>query len=119
MSRFTALSLTLGELFADPFVVEAPAYQRPYSWTTKEAGRLLDDLLQAFNGQGDNKDYGGGDNFIGTMLFVDRDPVASHMAEWPRGGPPRAFEVTATADHTHYTVFCIKRPRPLRTAAFR
>jgi hypothetical protein len=27
------------------------------------------------------------------MLFVDRDPVASHMAEWPRGGPPRAFEV--------------------------
>jgi uncharacterized protein with ParB-like and HNH nuclease domain len=60
MSRFTALSLTVGELFADPFVVEAPAYQRPYSWTTKEAGRLLDDLLQAFNGQGDNKDYGGG-----------------------------------------------------------
>jgi hypothetical protein len=93
MSRFTALTLTLGQLFADPFVVEAPAYQRPYSWTTKEAGRLLDDLLQTFNGQSDNKDRGGGDYFIGTMLLVDRDQVASHMSECPRGDPPRPFEV--------------------------
>src|SRR5262249_9312565 len=55
--------------------------------------RLLDDVLQAFNGHGDNKDHGAADYFIGTMLFVDRDPVASHMAQWPRCGPPRAFEV--------------------------
>jgi hypothetical protein len=93
MSRFAALSLTLGELFSDPFVAEAPAYQRPYSWTTKEAGRLLDDLLLALNGQGENKDHGGGDYFIGTMLFVDRASAASHMLDWPRGGPPRSFEV--------------------------
>jgi hypothetical protein len=34
-------------IFSDEFLFEIPAYQRPYSWTTDEAGALLTDLLDA------------------------------------------------------------------------
>lgn len=34
-------------VFDDRYRFEIPAYQRPYSWTTEQAGELLDDLLYA------------------------------------------------------------------------
>ena len=34
-------------VFDDKYRFEVPAYQRPYSWTTEQAGELLDDLLYA------------------------------------------------------------------------
>ena len=34
-------------VFDDKYRFEIPAYQRPYSWTTEQAGELLDDLLYA------------------------------------------------------------------------
>ena len=33
------------DIFCDNFVFEIPRYQRPYAWTTEEAGILLDDIL--------------------------------------------------------------------------
>ncbi|SES12874.1 DUF4357 domain-containing protein [Salipaludibacillus aurantiacus] len=35
----------LFKIFSDDFLFSMPAVQRPYSWTTEEAGELLDDLL--------------------------------------------------------------------------
>lgn len=43
----------LNKIFSDDFAFEIPNYQRPYAWTTEEAGELLDDLLAAL---GDNWD---------------------------------------------------------------
>ena len=37
----------LGRVFSDDYVFEIPEYQRPYAWTTEQAGELLDDLLTA------------------------------------------------------------------------
>ena len=40
------------KIFSDEFVFTIPLYQRPYAWTTEEAGMLLEDLLAAM---GENK----------------------------------------------------------------
>ena len=44
-SEFAAVPRRLKDLFADPYHFQVPSFQRPYSWTTREAGQLLDDLL--------------------------------------------------------------------------
>ena len=40
------------KIFSDDFVFSIPLYQRPYAWTTEEAGVLLEDLIDAM---GDDK----------------------------------------------------------------
>ena len=35
------------KVFSDDFIFSIPGYQRPYAWTQKQAGELLDDLLAA------------------------------------------------------------------------
>jgi len=40
----------LNDVFCDKFQFEIPPYQRPYAWSTSEAGTLLDDLLDACDG---------------------------------------------------------------------
>ena len=42
----------LGEVFCDKFCFSIPTYQRPYAWTTEEAGELFEDLRRAM-GAGD------------------------------------------------------------------
>ncbi len=84
---FTA-PLRIIELFSDPFRYSVPSYQRRYSWTVKEAGQLLDDILLAV-GQDDEPvepDY-----FIGAILLTD----AGGQADWRRGRPrfPRTLAI--------------------------
>ena len=42
-----AKELQLVSIFGENYRFEIPEYQRPYAWTTEEAGELLDDLLHA------------------------------------------------------------------------
>lgn len=67
-SGFTAKPLALGHLLSEPFRFRVPSFQRPYSWTTKEAGQLLDDLTLALEEQEENAasecEY-----FLGAMLL--------------------------------------------------
>ena len=46
-SGFNSETLSLGQLLSGPAEYRIPDYQRPYSWTTKEAEQLLDDLTLA------------------------------------------------------------------------
>ena len=81
---FTAQIVQVVELFANPFLIEAPSYQRSYAWTPKEAGQLLDDISLAL----DEAEAGGtGDYFLGTMLFIDRDGAAAAASRPPSGCP--------------------------------
>src|SRR5213594_488861 len=84
---FTAQIVHVVELFAN--LIEAPSYQRSYAWTPKEAGQLLDDISLAL----DEADAGG-DYFLGTMLFIDRDGAAAAPSRlaW-RVRPSRTLEV--------------------------
>ena len=42
-----AKELRLVDIFSDDYRFEIPEYQRPYTWTTKQTGECLDDLLHA------------------------------------------------------------------------
>lgn len=62
---------TLKDIFLDDtYRFEIPSYQRPYSWTTREARELLDDVVEAM---GDGQD----DYFLGSFVLV-KQPNAKH-----------------------------------------
>lgn len=86
-SLFTA-PLRLNELFSDPFRFSVPTYQRRFSWTVKEAGQLLDDILVA---AGEEPEPAEPDYFLGAILLTDSDG----QAEWRMGPPrsPRALDI--------------------------
>jgi hypothetical protein len=66
-----------------------PCYQRPYSWTTAEAGQLLEDVLAAAGISGaseaEEPDY-----FLGTILLLDGTGGDLPTA---RDREPRMFEI--------------------------
>lgn len=56
----------LRDLFlGDVYRFEIPSYQRPYSWTTREAQELLDDVIEAM-------DDGQDDYFLGSFVLVKK-----------------------------------------------
>jgi hypothetical protein len=91
MPDFEARTLRLGELLADPYLIEVPTYQRAFVWKEKEAGKLLDDILSDL----DAETNGGPamDFFLGTMLFVDRQRLPSRRAGWSRTPALHVLEV--------------------------
>ena len=82
-------SLTVTNLFSSPFHFSVPCYQRPYSWTTSEAGQLLEDILAAAGIGGavgaEEPDY-----FLGTILLLDG---AGGDLPKARDRDPRLFEI--------------------------
>lgn len=82
-------SLTITDLFSTPFHFAVPCYQRPYSWTIKEAGQLLEDILTAAGLAGT---VGGRepDYFLGTILLLDG--TGSDLPK-ARERDPRLFEI--------------------------
>ena len=72
---FPAQTVPVGQLLANPFVIEAPAYQRSFAWADKEAGKLLDDIVSAPYAEVGARN---GEYFLGAMLFIER----------PAGLPP-------------------------------
>ena len=57
----------LERIFSDDYLFEIPDYQRPYAWTTEQAGELLDDLLMAMNTD-EETPY-----FLGSIVLI-KDP---------------------------------------------
>jgi hypothetical protein len=82
-------SLTLSDLFSSPFHFSVPHYQRPYSWTTAEAGQLLDDLLAAA-GIGGDPTASEPDYFLGAILLLE--PGGGDLPKG-REREPRLFEI--------------------------
>ncbi len=70
----------LKKVFSDEFVFSIPLYQRPYAWTTEEAGMLLEDLLSAM---GDSREsleeispY-----FLGSIVLTKGDKPDSEIID--------------------------------------
>lgn len=59
--------MTLEELLAGRHRLKVPGYQRAFSWTSNEAGQLLDDVLSAL----DDAPDGGGDYFLGAVVLLE------------------------------------------------
>lgn len=59
------------DIFCDKYLFSIPAYQRPYAWTTEQAGELLDDIRTACGVTGaipDASPY-----FLGSIVLI-KDP---------------------------------------------
>ena len=82
-------SLTVADLFSSPFHFSVPCYQRPYSWTTVEAGQLLEDILGAA-GVGGSNGATEPDYYLGSILLID-----GSGGDLPRGREreARLFEI--------------------------
>jgi hypothetical protein len=67
----------IGKIFSDDFAFEIPDYQRPYSWTTEQAGQLLGDLQNALS-EVDGPADSAPPYFLGSIVLVksDEDPKA-------------------------------------------
>ena len=65
------------EIFEGSYQFEIPDYQRPYAWTTEQAGELFDDLISAMRDAracGATSQY-----FLGSIVLIknDREPKSS------------------------------------------
>src|SRR3954451_10376561 len=60
------------KIFSNDFVFRIPLYQRPYSWTTEQAGELLDDLLD-FIGQGTTAVDDLSPYFLGSIVLIKQE----------------------------------------------
>jgi len=70
METIKAAEKALKDVFCYHYVFHIPPYQRPYSWTTEQAGDLLDDLIWA---AGDNKPAERPPYFLGSIVVI-KDP---------------------------------------------
>src|SRR5215204_3106075 len=59
------------DIFCDKYVFHIPSYQRPYAWTTEQAGELLEDVLYACGTGGDVKEQP--PYFLGSIVLI-KDP---------------------------------------------
>ncbi len=113
--HFAAHSVPVGRVFAAPFRIETPAYQRAYVWDTPEAGRLLDDLTNAAETAGSATSLGREApevaDFLGAILLVDREESPFRAIGWPFAGEPRPFEVVDGLQRltTLYILLCVLR----------
>jgi hypothetical protein len=59
------------DIFCDKYVFRIPSYQRPYAWTTEQAGELLSDILTACGDAGKPEDQS--PYFLGSVVLI-KDP---------------------------------------------
>lgn len=75
MSRtLVAQEQQLYKIFSDDYVFTIPGYQRPYSWTTEQAGELIDDLYGFMRSTdraiGDMPPY-----FLGSIVLIKTEAL--------------------------------------------
>jgi hypothetical protein len=59
------------DIFCDKYLFTIPSYQRPYAWTTEQAGELLSDISIACGPKGEVKDLS--PYFLGSVVLI-KDP---------------------------------------------
>lgn len=82
---FSADCMTLSEMLGGRLRLRIPGYQRPYAWTTQQAGQLLDDVLLALDeaDTGDRQEAegevdgssGDSDYFLGAVVLMETAPA--------------------------------------------
>ena len=81
-ARIHGSQYPLLRIFSNEFAFRIPPYQRPYRWTTEQAGELLDDLLAVV---GDNRTEAVGDldpYFLGSIVLIkDEDRAEAEVVD--------------------------------------
>lgn len=70
----------LAKIFSNDFVFNVPNYQRPYLWTTEQAGELLSDSLEALgNSTGSVDDLN--PYFLGSTVLIKGENPEAHIVD--------------------------------------
>jgi hypothetical protein len=73
-TKIQAAEHTVGEIFTDDYHFTIPRYQRPYAWTTEQAGEMFDDLLAASRAK--NSLTEADPYFLGSIVLVKEEKQA-------------------------------------------
>lgn len=73
VAKIHGAEFPVSKIFSNDFNFSIPLYQRPYAWTTEQAGELLDDFLEFIepnpaNEVGDLSPY-----FLGSIVLIKRE----------------------------------------------
>jgi uncharacterized protein DUF262/uncharacterized protein DUF1524 len=103
---FTAQTIQVGQLLANPVAIEAPSYQRLFAWTEREAAKLLEDITAAPYADAAARSF---EYFLGAMLFMERERTTSRFMGLQR--TTRVLEVVDGLQRltTLTTLFCVLR----------
>jgi hypothetical protein len=79
-TRLTGHEFPIEKVFSNDFAFRIPPYQRPYAWTTEQAGELFDDLLTAY--KNDKLTPKEADPyFLGSLVVVKGTPAESEVID--------------------------------------
>ncbi len=65
--NITGAEYALSKIFSSDFDYEIPPYQRPYAWTTEQAGELFDDLNDFYQYEKDET------YFLGSIVLIKQE----------------------------------------------
>src|SRR5207302_4212145 len=68
------------KVFSNEFIFTIPNFQRPYAWTTEQAGELLEDLL-AFMGEGNEQIEMLSPYFLGSIVLIKGDKPEADVVD--------------------------------------
>ncbi|MEQ9620818.1 DUF262 domain-containing protein [Coleofasciculus chthonoplastes] len=78
--KIHATEYPIYKVFSNDFVFTIPLYQRPYAWTTEQAGELIEDLLTALGGGNEPIDdvnpY-----FLGSIVLIKGDKPDAQVVD--------------------------------------
>ncbi|MEH1869586.1 MAG: DUF262 domain-containing protein [Nostoc sp.] len=78
--KLQANDYPISKIFGNDFIFTIPLYQRPYAWTTEQAGELLEDLVTAL-GDSDNKIDDINPYFLGNIVLIKGDKPDAQVVD--------------------------------------
>lgn len=66
-AKINGKEYNLDKIFSDEFFFKIPLFQRPYAWTTKHSGALLEDLLESIKEEQPNP------YFLGCIVLIKEE----------------------------------------------
>jgi len=73
VAKIHGAEFPIRKIFSDDFYFRIPMYQRPYSWTTEQAGELLDDLLEFVSDDPKTKIEDLSPYFLGSIVVIKEE----------------------------------------------
>jgi uncharacterized protein with ParB-like and HNH nuclease domain len=78
--KIQATEYPIYKVFSNDFVFTIPLYQRPYAWTTEQAGELLEDLLVSL-GNGNEPIDNVNPYFLGSIVLIKKDKSEAQVVD--------------------------------------
>ncbi len=78
--KIQATEYSISKVFSNDFVFTIPLYQRPYAWTTEQAGELLEDLITAL-GDGNKTIDEINPYFLGSIVLIKGDKPDAQVVD--------------------------------------